>query len=100
MCNSKFRFLTSFSDGLLKMTESAAFFFANALSCSGTAMVYVSATCSLKELGAADVVGLNMHTKVRLLKLVLELVSKELNHLVAILHVYARGLIFMGYPFL
>ena len=29
------------------------------------------------------------------LDLFLELVSKELNHLAAILHVYARGLIFM-----
>ena len=31
--------------------------------------------------------------------LVLELVSKELNHLAAILHVYAGGLIFMKYFF-
>ena len=30
------------------------------------------------------------------LDLFLELVSKELNHLAAILHVYARGLIFMN----
>ena len=34
------------------------------------------------------------------LDLFLELVSKELNHLAAILHVYARGLIFMKYFFL
>ena len=32
---------------------------------------------------------------IKLCALTIELVSKELNHLVAILHVYARGLIFM-----
>ena len=42
-----------------------------------------------------EILATSRSTKLKILASVVELVSKELNHLAAILHVYARGLNFM-----